>query len=125
MAYDGYLKLLPRRTGPYKIISIRPEYAMIDQNAIWNSLFINRLTEATKEKRPQMETTSDSRTSTDRNPGNKVSTQKNIYAAEKIVGLENRPTRTYNTVPQYGFRTQQDAVKPTASIPHHFRDAYW
>lgn len=91
MAYEGHWKILLRHTGPYRAIIAGPEYVKIDQDGTQNTVSINRLTSVAKEKRPKMETTSDSRTNNHPNPANETLKvdKKNLYAVKEIVGHEN------------------------------------
>lgn len=43
IAYEVYPRLLPRRTEPYRLLSIVPEYAEIPQNGTWNTVSIIQL----------------------------------------------------------------------------------
>lgn len=72
------------------------EPAKIGQDAIINTVSINRLTRVAKEGTLKMEVTSESRTSINTKPVLKTSfeAEKNSYAMKRIVGHENRPTRT-------------------------------
>lgn len=96
MAYKGYLKLLHRRTGPYRIISIEREYAMIHLDSIRNTASINRLSKVAKETKPKMEATPDPRTKHDTNSAIEALTENetSYYAVEKIVNYENQPIWT-------------------------------
>lgn len=68
IACEGYSKLLPRHTGPYRVISVGSEYSKIDRDDTQNSSSINRLADVGKQERPNKEIISDSRTKTDTSP---------------------------------------------------------
>lgn len=59
--------------GPYQIIGVGPEYAKIVPDGILNTISINWLTRETKERRPNMEVKSDSKTKTEADPAQKAS----------------------------------------------------
>lgn len=54
MVYKGSANLLPRCTGPHKIIRIGRECANIDQHDVRNTATFNQLTGVAKEERPKM-----------------------------------------------------------------------
>lgn len=100
MAFERYPELLSRSTGPYRAISAEPEYAKIDQDGMWCTVAINRLTRVAKEGGSNLKITYDSRATTDPKPVKETSIEKekNYYSVEAIVGHENRPTGTYYAV---------------------------
>lgn len=124
LAFERYSKLLPRRTEPFRAISVRPEYVRIDQNGIRNTVSINRQTRVAKEGRSNVDAMSVSRPSTDRNPVNNTTNEeekKNSYTVEKIAGHQNRPMYTYYTVRWNGYGSQDDTTEPAEHISRHFR----
>lgn len=90
MAYEGYSKLLPRQTGPYRAISVGSKYAKIERDGIRITVLINRLIRAAKEARLKMEISFDPRPSTDTDQVEEALTEngKTFYAVQKNVGHE-------------------------------------
>lgn len=62
------------------------------------------------------------------NPADEPSTKNavaNFYTVKGIVEYEHRPTSTYYNVCWYGYKTQNDTVKPATHISHYFPDVFW
>lgn len=68
MAYEGYSKILPRRTRPYRLIRIGPEYTKIGQDGFRETVSINRLTRVAREARRSQDATPDLRVNTNTTP---------------------------------------------------------
>lgn len=60
MTFGKMFQLLPRHTRAYQAITVRPKYAKIEQDAIRNSVSINRLTIGTTEGRSKLDITAGS-----------------------------------------------------------------
>lgn len=71
-AYGGYLKLLSRRKGPFRVNRVASEYAKINQDRIQNTVTISMLTGATKEARPDMHATLDTTSNANTDPAEEV-----------------------------------------------------
>lgn len=53
LANKEYAKLLPRRLGPYRVISVGSDYIKIFQDRIENTVFINAVTRTLREKKDE------------------------------------------------------------------------
>lgn len=67
--------------GSYRVMSAESGYAKTDENRIWNTVSISRLTSGAKERKLSVDVTSDSWTSMRINPENQASEEKeeNFY----------------------------------------------
>lgn len=105
IAFGEYSKLLPRLTGPYRVISARPKYAKISQDGIQNNVSINQLARVAGQGRSNVHITSDLERNADINAPKEASIEeeKSFYAAKKAVGHESWPIGTYCTAHWYGY----------------------
>lgn len=125
MACEGYFKLLPPPKGKYRIISVGPEYAEIDQKGMLHTVSIERLTGAAKEQRPNVEVMSKSKKNTNTNFAQEASikNEMNHYAVEKTARHETAPRGTCYTVRRYGYKPQDDTIEQAEQFRNHFRRA--
>lgn len=127
MAYKRYSKLLPCRTEPHRVLSVGPEYDKINQDGTRNTVSTNRLICLSKERNVNLDTKSRPRANADLDSAREASTEveKKSYAAEKVVGYENRHTGTNYIARWFEYRAQEDTVGPAKHIPHRLQDSCW
>lgn len=86
----------------------------------------NLLARAGKQQRLQLEVTSDTRWNSNTNSASRPSTEKEkiLYAVEKLLTQEDRPTTAHQGTEWYNYENHDSTVGPEAHILHHFREVY-
>lgn len=127
MAFERYLKLLPRRKRTIPDYMHRGKYARIDRATVGNTLLDNRLTTSTKVERSKTKPTPISATNSDCRTASETSTkdEKNYYVVKKFIINKIRSKETHYTIQRYEYRQPDKTVRPVAHIFHQFRVAIW
>lgn len=120
IAFQQYSKHLSHCTGTYQLISIGAWYVKIDQYSIRNTLSISWLTRQENERNSEIKPTSVVRIEINSNHTCQASVEdkmRSSKASEKIVGYEDRPTKTYYVVRWYRYGYQNDTTELAGNIP--------
>lgn len=125
IAYEGYLRLLPRRTELYQVIIIGLKYTKIAWDGIRNNVSINRVPMVAREEEFKLETKSDQRAKNNTSPASKalLEAERSSYTAEKM--LEHKTYLHRRAIPFYGTATglmktqsNQPLTSPTIYMTH-------
>lgn len=116
---------MPNWHGPYRVLSVGPEYLDTIQESAENIDSINRVIQQLDVLHQSLSRTVEPEEAS-RQPASKLR-DKSIekYAVERIVSHVTTIPRPRNLVRQYSYRSKEDTVKATKHLPKHFVDAYW
>lgn len=107
-----YNKLLARADGPYRIIIIRQHTLNIDDNGVWNAIYVDRATPA-----PSHNTNAD------------VSEKREAIGGEKAMIENEFKTFEGNVAESESYHIDDRNRHPTPAAmehpPDHFIDRYW
>lgn len=126
-ASTEYSGLLPRGKEPYRIISIEPEHAKIDQGGVRNTVSLNWSTRGSEAKKNwnvahvwckcrQKHESHDRESNGDE--------YKRSYTVEKIYGQENWPIRAQYIVCSYVYGPRNHTIETAAHFTEYFPDGY-
>ena len=133
---DGHRKLLPKTTGPYRVISSNENTVIIDRDGLRDTVAIDRVTRA-----PPMATSRQPETLTGRRrkpppvtvdpestvpvTGEASPTPEREFAIDRIVGHgEDNDGLPIYRVRWYGYSPQDDTWEPAGNIPDNFLRRY-
>lgn len=128
LAAEGYSKLLPKISGPYRALSVDPEYVKVLQKGVDNIISINRIDRAPNSTDDDSDKSDTKQTMADNNFPDELTTKNRKskeHTVDTIVDYKKHNYGIRYLTRCYGYNACRDTYELAAQIPNHIAERYW